>query len=81
MGRLEEADKNWKFSTADMQERQHWGEYTKVYQDMIRHTATKHAPWYVVPADHKWFTRFVVAEIIEDALVSLDLRYPEVSAA
>jgi PPK2 family polyphosphate:nucleotide phosphotransferase len=81
MGRLEEPDKNWKFSTADMQERQHWSQYSRVYQDMIRNTATKHAPWYVVPADHKWFSRFVVAEVIVDALESLDLKYPEVSAA
>src|SRR5215469_1161399 len=81
LGRLEEPDKNWKFSTADMQERQHWNEYAKVYQDMIRHTATKHAPWYVVPADHKWFTRLVVAEVVVDALESLSLKYPEVDAA
>jgi PPK2 family polyphosphate:nucleotide phosphotransferase len=81
LGRLEEPDKNWKFSTADMQERQHWGEYAKAYEDMIRNTATKHAPWYVVPADHKWFTRLVVAEAVVDALESLNLKYPEVDAA
>jgi polyphosphate kinase 2 (PPK2 family) len=81
LGRLEEADKNWKFSTADMQERQFWNAYTEAYEDMIRHTATKHAPWYVVPADHKWFTRMVVSEVVLHALESLELRYPEVNAA
>jgi PPK2 family polyphosphate:nucleotide phosphotransferase len=81
LGRLEEPDKNWKFSTADMQERQHWSEYAKAYEDMIRNTGTKHAPWYVVPADHKWFTRLVVAAVVVDALESLNLKYPEVDAA
>jgi PPK2 family polyphosphate:nucleotide phosphotransferase len=81
LGRLEEPDKNWKFSAADMQERKHWGEYSRAYEDMIRHTATPHAPWYVVPADHKWFTRLVVAQVIIDALDSLDLRFPDVDRA
>jgi PPK2 family polyphosphate:nucleotide phosphotransferase len=79
--RLEEPEKNWKFSLADAQERQHWGAYQRAYEDMIRHTATKHAPWFVVPADHKWFTRVVVAGAIIDALADLALEYPKVDAA
>jgi PPK2 family polyphosphate:nucleotide phosphotransferase len=81
ISRLEEPDKNWKFSTADLHERQHWRDYMEAYERMIRHTATKQAPWYVVPADHKWFTRLVVAEVIVDALESLKLTYPEVDRA
>jgi PPK2 family polyphosphate:nucleotide phosphotransferase len=79
--RLERPDKLWKFSLADVAERQHWDRYMEAYEDAIRATATKEAPWYVVPADHKWFTRVVVAAAIIDALASLDLRYPEVSGA
>jgi PPK2 family polyphosphate:nucleotide phosphotransferase len=81
LSRLEEPSKNWKFSEADMKERQRWGDYMSAYDDMLRHTATAHAPWYVVPADHKWFTRLVVAEVIVEALESLDLKYPEVTDA
>jgi PPK2 family polyphosphate:nucleotide phosphotransferase len=77
--RLTEPDKNWKFSVADVQERQQWDEYQDAYEDMIRHTAHKHAPWYVVPADNKWFTRFVVAEAVVKALEEMDLKYPKVS--
>jgi len=77
--RIENSDKNWKFSSSDAQERQHWNEYMKAYEEMIRNTATPEAPWYVVPADNKWFTRVVVAAAIIDALASLDLAYPEVS--
>ena len=76
--RLETPDKNWKFSSADMQERGFWDQYQEAYEDMIRHTATKDAPWYVVPADNKWFTRVVVAAAVIDALASLKLAYPEV---
>jgi PPK2 family polyphosphate:nucleotide phosphotransferase len=76
--RLDTPEKNWKFSSADIAERQHWQEYMNAYQDMIRATATPWAPWYVVPADHKWFTRAVVASAVIDALASLDLHYPEV---
>ena len=76
--RLDNPDKNWKFSTADMKERGYWNEYAEAYEDMIRATAANHAPWYVVPADHKWFTRLVVAAAIIDALGSLDLQFPEV---
>jgi PPK2 family polyphosphate:nucleotide phosphotransferase len=79
LSRLEEPEKNWKFSAADIQERQKWDDYSRAYQDMIRNTATEHAPWYVVPADHKWFTRLVVAEVVGEALESLNLSYPRVS--
>lgn len=81
MKRLDDPDRNWKFSSSDAKERQHWDEYQAAYQDLIRATASKHAPWYVVPADHKWFSRVVVAAAIIDALESLDLDYPEVDAA
>jgi PPK2 family polyphosphate:nucleotide phosphotransferase len=81
LSRLEEPDKNWKFSMADLHERKHWDDYMEAYEKMIRHTATDKAPWYVVPADHKWFTRLVVAEVIVDALESLHLSYPEVDRA
>ncbi len=78
--RLDQPDKHWKFSAADAKERDFWDDYMEAYEDMIRHTATKDAPWYVVPADHKWFTRMVVAAAIIDALWSLDLRFPVVGA-
>ena len=81
LSRLDEPEKNWKFSVADVQERQHWDRYMEAYEDMIRHTSTEEAPWYVVPADHKWFTRLVVAEAIIETLESLDLRYPTVDDA
>jgi PPK2 family polyphosphate:nucleotide phosphotransferase len=79
--RLEDPAKQWKFSTADLAERAKWKQYMKAYEDMIRATATVRAPWYVVPADHKWFTRIVVAAAMVDALESLDLAYPEVTPA
>ena len=78
--RLEKPEKNWKFSPADVGERAHFTEYMSVYEDMIRHTATEWAPWHVVPADRKWFTRIVVSAIIVDAIQSLDPRFPEVDA-
>jgi PPK2 family polyphosphate:nucleotide phosphotransferase len=74
--RLDNPDKNWKFSTADANERRHWTAYMEAYEAMIRNTARKHAPWYVVPADNKWFARLVVAIAIVDAMDDLDLRYP-----
>jgi len=77
--RIEEPEKNWKFSANDAKERGHWDDYMGAYEDMIRNTATKEAPWYVVPADNKWFTRVVVAAAVIDALASLDLKYPKVS--
>ena len=76
--RLENPDKNWKFSPADLHERGYWDEYMEAYEDMIRNTATKHAPWYVVPADNKWFTRLVVATAVIETLASLGLQYPKV---
>jgi PPK2 family polyphosphate:nucleotide phosphotransferase len=78
LSRLEEPEKNWKFSAADVRERGHWKDYQRAYEDMIRVTATKHAPWIVVPADHKWFSRIVVAAAIIEALEGLDLHYPVV---
>jgi len=76
--RAETPEKNWKFSAADMAERAYWGEYQEAYEDMIRNTATGYAPWYVVPADNKWFTRVVVAAAVIDTLVSLKVDYPRV---
>ena len=76
--RVENPAKNWKFSASDMGERQFWGQYMEAYEDMIRQTATKDAPWFVVPADNKWFTRVVVAAAVIDALASLNLSYPKV---
>jgi len=79
--RLDTPEKNWKFSASDIQERGHWDAYMAAYEDMIRNTATKDAPWYVVPADNKWFTRLVVGAAIIDALASLNLAYPSVGPA
>jgi len=79
--RLDRPEKHWKFSASDVAERRHWHAYMEAYENMVRHTATPEAPWYVVPADHKWFTRTVVAAAIVDALASLDLKYPQVGKA
>ncbi len=79
--RLENPEKNWKYSADDVRERKFWDDYMEAYEDMIRHTATEDAPWYVVPADNKWFTRVVVAAAVVSAMGSLDLRYPKVSEA
>jgi PPK2 family polyphosphate:nucleotide phosphotransferase len=79
--RLEDPDKNWKFSLGDAKERGHWKHYMRAYEDMIQHTGTRHAPWFVVPADNKWFTRVVVAAAVIDALADLDLAYPKVDKA
>jgi len=81
LARLDDPQKNWKFSEADIHERDCWDDYQKAYEDMIRHTASKHAPWYVVPADNKWFTHLVVSAAILETLEGLDLSYPEVDAA
>jgi PPK2 family polyphosphate:nucleotide phosphotransferase len=78
LARLDEPEKNWKFSANDIHERKYWDDYQDAYEDMIRNTATKYAPWYVVPADNKWFTRLVISTVIVDALESLDLAYPKV---
>ena len=79
--RLEQPAKNWKFSLADISERALWAKYQAAYQDMIRHTATKQAPWHVVPADHKWFARVVIGSTIVAALDKLDLHFPKVDKA
>jgi len=79
--RLDEPEKNWKFSAADIHERKYWNDYQDAYEEMIRKTATKHAPWYVVPADNKWFSRLVISTVIVHALDSLNLEYPTVGAA
>jgi len=76
--RLDLPEKNWKFSASDARERGYWKDYMAAYEDVIRNTSTEEAPWYVVPADNKWFTRVVVASVVIDALSSLKLRYPEV---
>jgi PPK2 family polyphosphate:nucleotide phosphotransferase len=78
--RLDEPEKNWKFSASDVLERQHWNEYMGAYEEMIRNTSTERAPWYIVPADHKWFTRVVVAEALVHALDKLNLSFPKVDA-
>ena len=81
MERIENPEKNWKFSANDAAERDYWDDYMEAYEDMIRNTATKESPWYVVPADNKWFTRVVVAGAVIDALTDMKLAYPEVGEA
>jgi PPK2 family polyphosphate:nucleotide phosphotransferase len=76
--RLDKPEKHWKFSAADAREREFWDDYMDAYEDMIRHTATEAAPWYVVPADNKWFTRLVVSAVVIETLAALDLKFPEV---
>ena len=80
LDRLEQSDKNWKYSSADVKEREHWDQYMKAYEELIQNTATEESPWYVVPSDHKWFTRLVVAAAIVETLEGLKLAYPEVDA-
>jgi PPK2 family polyphosphate:nucleotide phosphotransferase len=79
--RIERPEKNWKLSPADAKERGYWKQYQDAYEDMIRNTASEHAPWYVVPADNKWFSRVVVAAAVIDALDSMKLAYPQVGEA
>jgi PPK2 family polyphosphate:nucleotide phosphotransferase len=81
LARLDEPEKHWKFSEADIHEREYWDDYQKAYEEMIGQTASKHAPWYVVPADNKWFTHLVVSAAIVEALEELNLCYPKVDAA
>ena len=78
LARLEEPEKHWKFSPADVAERAHWSAYMAAYEDAIRATATPQAPWFVIPADHKWFTRLAVVAAIDEAMRGLDLHYPTV---
>jgi len=81
LARLDQPEKNWKFAAADVQERQHWDDYMKAYEKMIEATTSDEAPWFVIPADHKWFTRLAVADVIVETLEGLDLHFPEVSEA
>ena len=81
MDRLDKPDKNWKFSVSDVRERRYWNDYMQAYDEAIRATASKAAPWFVVPADNKWFTRLVVAAAIVEAVEKLDLEYPKVTPA
>jgi PPK2 family polyphosphate:nucleotide phosphotransferase len=80
MERLNKEEKNWKFSAADLKERKYWDEYQDAYEKMIRNTATEFAPWYVVPADNKWFSRLLVVATVVDTLASLNLQYPKLTA-
>jgi PPK2 family polyphosphate:nucleotide phosphotransferase len=77
--RVDQPDKNWKFSASDILERRHWDAYMNAYEEMFNKTSTPHAPWYIIPADHKWFTRFAVVSIINHTLDNLHLAYPAVS--
>ena len=79
--RINRPDKNWKFSMSDMEERQYWDDYQSAFEQAIHHTSTDYAPWHIIPADHKWFMRAAVSEIITDKLKSLNLRYPQVTEA
>lgn len=79
LARIEEPEKNWKFSASDVEERQYWDAYQKAFEDAINETSTKHCPWYVVPADNKWYMRYVVSEIILSVLKDMDPQYPEVT--
>jgi PPK2 family polyphosphate:nucleotide phosphotransferase len=81
LARLDHPEKNWKFSAADIHERKYWEDYQDAYEDMIRNTSSAEAPWYVVPADNKWFTRLVVSTVLVDTLESLKLAYPKVDEA
>ena len=81
LARLDEPEKNWKFSAGDVHERKYWDDYQKAYEEMISATSTEDSPWYVVPADNKWFTRLVISSVVVDTLESLDLAYPKVEDA
>lgn len=80
LARINTPEKNWKFSLADAKERDYWDDYMKAFEDTFNHTSTKHAPWYIIPADNKWFTRTIVADVIVEKLKALKLSYPTVSA-
>lgn len=79
LARLEEPEKNWKFNSGDVKERGLWDDYQRVYEDMLGSTSTNHAPWHIIPADHKWFARLAVADIVIDTLRSMKLHYPKLS--
>jgi PPK2 family polyphosphate:nucleotide phosphotransferase len=78
--RIDDKSKNWKFSPADLKEREYWDQYTEAYQDMLHKCSTKHAPWYVIPADRKWFRNLAVSQILCDELEAMDLKFPKPSA-
>lgn len=80
LDRINEPDKNWKFSSGDIQERKYWDQYMNAYEQMLEHTATKDAPWFVVPADNKWFARYLVSKIVKTALEEIDPQIPELAA-
>ena len=79
LARIDTPEKNWKFSLTDAKERSHWDEYITAFEDTFNHTSTEWAPWYIIPADNKWFTRVVVADVMIEKLKSLKLSYPAVS--
>src|SRR5205809_333849 len=79
--RLDDPSKNWKFEPADLDERNRWDDYMREYEQALSRTSTKHAPWFIVPADHKWFARLTIAELVVEALESLDLKFPKPSEA
>lgn len=80
LARIDDSSKNWKFSAADIEERKYWNDYQKAYEEAISVTSKKHAPWYIIPADKKWFARLLVSQIIIDALKKLNLEYPKLSS-
>nr|WP_306344733.1 hypothetical protein [Peptoniphilus harei] len=79
MERIERPEKNWKFASSDITERKYFDDYMKAYEDMLINTSTKAAPWYIVPADRKWFSRYLVSEVILEKLKEMDPKYPELS--
>jgi len=81
LDRINQPDKNWKFSAGDIQERRHWDKYMSAYEHMLEHTATKEAPWYVVPADNKWFSRYLVSQLVLEVLQEIKPRIPELAPA
>ena len=80
LDRLQEQEKNWKFNEEDVSERKYWDAYQEAFKDAIKNTATKHSPWYIIPADHKWYMRLVVSEIVLAVLKDIDPHYPKVSS-
>jgi PPK2 family polyphosphate:nucleotide phosphotransferase len=79
LDRISQPDKNWKFNSGDIDERRYWDQYQEAYEHLLNHTSTPEAPWYVVPADRKWFARYLVSEIVLDALQGIDPQFPELS--
>jgi polyphosphate kinase 2 (PPK2 family) len=79
LARIDEPEKNWKFALGDVRERSHWDDYMRAYEDAFTHTSTTYAPWYIIPADRKWFMRLAVAAIMHRTLHDLDLQYPKLS--